>query len=1196
MLQREAYRGQRSRWLDLAGCVLVLAYALPLLAPPATSTAAVGTGFFARLFPGVPAWWVVTRLACLALGVTFLARGAARPAFTTTRRDASGLSDVSGISSRAAQAVALLIAGVHALSSFWVAQFSTAGQTAYFLALALPAVVLAAGGRAHARAGRSHLDATAWMVVGLATAWMLLRLTDAWHSPRAADAVDMWRTFGYLARFTQSGGNFLTDSMDPELPGITAVPLFFQGLSLLRALEITPTLAWVQVAHALWLALCALGVAALAGVLLGATTAPIAAAVFLWAPFTLIGPLNPSTVFFGPLLTAALALLALAFHRRRSLAAVAAFGAVAGVAITYPALVPVTLLAGLVVAWSWRGGRDVPPLIAAIAALSFLAACVPALPTADEVRAMWTTYAIPSGQIAVLQDVLFGQIPSVRGATTALGGTRPSVLDVPIATLLSPVAVARTPVRLWGDVLFDPLGGALCALGVAVSIRNARRDPTCALLLVALTAALLPGLISSYDQPSLLRVFALPVPVAVLAALGFSTLAASVLRESSRLAIAAVTGAIAVGGTYVFDVVNPNILRSSAFGLAIRSLRFDDLGRTAVVTATDENPKYLYLDTIASEVPVRPIPVLSADESDAIMAGARPAPDLLLWTPAVEETGRISFRVCQHWKAAALYAITDRTGATRLNAARPLGHGWIPALPRAQWTVESCTPGSSPDTANAAPVKPTLVKPDEVVPFDLKGRDFTGADLSGRDLRSERLAGAILRGAKLAGANLAGADLRFAVLAEADLTSANLGGARLGKADLSGAVLRNANAHGADLVEATLANADLSDADFATAALGGADLRGARFARTKLDGAKLIGAKLSKADLSGAQVATANFRGAALYDVNLQGLDLQAGDLSDADLHGARLARADLSGLILRNVSFEGADLSEARLARADLGGAKLAGAKLAGADLTRERLAGAELVRADLSRAVLREAELSGADLSGAKLPAADLTGATLTGAKLDGLTLSDATLTGVTLTAVKMPNAKLSGTNLAGADLRDCDLRNADLSKADLQRAMLGGCDLTGAVFTEAKLAAVDLRGAVLDEADLSGADLANADLGGQRLRKAKLASAKLTAANLAQADLAGADLSGANASQATLAGANLTNANLRRADLNGAMISGADATNADLRGANLDRAYLIGVTWSHTQCPDETMSNDHDETCCEHHAGAAPAACSR
>jgi hypothetical protein len=86
----------------------------------------------------------------------------------------------------------------------------------------------------------------------------------------------MWRTFGYLTRFSQSGGNFLTDSMDPELPGVTAVPLFFQGLPLLHLLGMTPTLEWVQVAHAFWLALTALGVAVVARALFGAASAPVA--------------------------------------------------------------------------------------------------------------------------------------------------------------------------------------------------------------------------------------------------------------------------------------------------------------------------------------------------------------------------------------------------------------------------------------------------------------------------------------------------------------------------------------------------------------------------------------------------------------------------------------------------------------------------------------------------------------------------------------------------------------------------------------------------------------------------------------------------------------------------------------------------------------------------------------------------------
>jgi hypothetical protein len=443
---------------------------------------------------------------------------------------------------------------------------------------------------------------------------------------------------------------------------------------------------------------------------------------------------------------------------------------------------------------------------------------------------------------------------------------------------------------LWGDVLFDPLGCALCALGIAVCLRDARRDRTCAILLAALAAALVPGFISSYDQPSLLRVFALPVPASLLAALGFTALTARVPGERSRLAIAAAAATL-VGGTFLFDVVNPRILQSSAVGLTVRSLSSDDLGRTTVLTAKDENPPYLFLDTIAAQVPPRPITVLDLARTEALFARSEPPgpeEELLVWTPAVEEAARMTYRVCQRWRSAAVYTLADRSGLTHVLVARPQGHGWIPRLARDQWTVAACgtdNAAGSPVVADARPPSARDVLAPEgsapgAPPRNLRGTDLTGADLRGADLQRKQLAGALMRNAKLEGANLAGADLRGAILDGADLSAANLGGAELTNADLTGASLRKAKVVGADLNGAILKNADLTDADLSGSRLAGADLTGAHLAGTNFSGAQLVETKLPGSDLSHASMGGANMRGAVLAGADLSGLDLSKGIFS----------------------------------------------------------------------------------------------------------------------------------------------------------------------------------------------------------------------------------------------------------------------------------------------------------------------------
>lgn len=79
------------------------------------------------------------------------------------------------------------------------------------------------------------------------------------------------------------------------------------------------------------------------------------------------------------------------------------------------------------------------------------------------------------------------------------------------------------------------------------------------------------------------------------------------------------------------------------------------------------------------------------------------------------------------------------------------------------------------------------------------------------------------------------------------------------------------------------------------------------------------------------------------------------------------------------------------------------------------------------------------------------------------------------------------------------------------------------------------------------------------------------------------------------ANLDGANLSGANLNRANLSGARLSGANLTRANLTSANLTDARLDyaltalanfnRVTWSNTQCPDTTNSNDNNGTCIGH-----------
>ena len=157
---------------------------------------------------------------------------------------------------------------------------------------------------------------------------------------------------------------------------------------------------------------------------------------------------------------------------------------------------------------------------------------------------------------------------------------------IPAGAVLSPFAIARSPLRLWGDVLFEPWSAGLSAVGLAICARHAVRNRVALALLAFVTAALLPGFVSSYDRPSLLRILGAPTALALMSAVGFvgalTTLHPVAVR---RWAMMITTLAIAVSGTVLFDVVNPRILAASSIGLLVRAVDASELDGVALLTA-----------------------------------------------------------------------------------------------------------------------------------------------------------------------------------------------------------------------------------------------------------------------------------------------------------------------------------------------------------------------------------------------------------------------------------------------------------------------------------------------------------------------------------------------------------------------------------------------------------------------------------
>lgn len=641
----------------------------------------------ARMFPHVPAWWMAARLIALLVGATLVAAATKRSGLP---RPPSLAPDAEGAALQPRFAIAaLMAAAVHVGCLPWIARLPPLGQLLYVVWLAVPGGLLALGaGRRRRPAGEAGSRWLIGAVLALIVGWAITRLWVAWHSPRAANVVDMWRTFAALVRMTTGHENLLSSSIDPEIPGVNSTPLFFQGLPLLQMLSHAPGLTWVQVANTVWMAVAAAAVAALVGMLLGPSPAVIASAAFLFSPFSLLAQLNPTPVVIGPLGAALLGALLVAVLRSSSPAALALLGGVAGLTATWPALIPVTALALGVTAWRvWRGPRM--PLIVIVTALaSFVAMLVPSIPSRAAVHQMVKLYAAPHGHAPTLELAVLGQIPSLPGAARGWALGAPRALDVPLAAVLAPFAVSRIALRLCGDTLFDPVGAALSAIGIAVCVRYARRDRPALLLLAFTAAALVPGFISSTDTPSLLRVFGAPVPLAVLAAIGGIAIEDQIASPPrQRWTLLGMVLAICAGGLLIFDTVNPRILPDSSPGLIARSLGARPPERVAVLQAAGEDAPWLYVEDMMRYVPRQPVPVVNVERLPRGGADY----DVLLWSAAVEETAGLRRRVCTLWPEATLYDILDQSGLSYAHAAARSGSGWVPAVGRAQWTASDCT-------------------------------------------------------------------------------------------------------------------------------------------------------------------------------------------------------------------------------------------------------------------------------------------------------------------------------------------------------------------------------------------------------------------------------------------------------------------------------------------------------------------------
>lgn len=174
-------RAPRGRARLVAAGVLIALYALPLFWPPGPCLPlpAPDDGTMARLFPGVPALWVVGRLAALALAAALLS-----DVPVSAWRDPFRRATASDRAPRTAfRLAALAVAIAQALAAPWAARLGSAGQTAYVAMLFAPAALLALE-----RAGTRSALTPRTRRGALATAAVIL----VWTAARLVSDVGAW--------------------------------------------------------------------------------------------------------------------------------------------------------------------------------------------------------------------------------------------------------------------------------------------------------------------------------------------------------------------------------------------------------------------------------------------------------------------------------------------------------------------------------------------------------------------------------------------------------------------------------------------------------------------------------------------------------------------------------------------------------------------------------------------------------------------------------------------------------------------------------------------------------------------------------------------------------------------------------------------------------------------------------------------
>lgn len=675
-----------------AGVALVAGNALLTLMPPPAVLLLpphLDASLLDRLFPGVPGTWVAARLAIVAALVVL---GVVLERKVPSRHSGNAACDRPWAAGARAQQVALAAAALQVVVAPWVSVLSRGGQLVYIAWLAVPALALALLDRDRARPSLRAGLRIEWLAVGgLVLTWVLLRVPNLWHAPLIATPADSTMPFEGAQLVLDPAFDLLTGQ---QRPGFTSLLTVLQGPILMgmTAAELTPR--FLQTFQVFWTLVCAVLIAWLAATLFGRRLAPVAAATYLFAPLTAATTLLLGGIFIGTLFPALLLISLVRSARDHRPWALVAFGTLVGVSTTHPSLPLLALVACVALAWSLR--RNPPPFaLMATAVLTLLAAALPGVPSFATLTLMTESYSRSSQMWAGIEAAGFGLVPTAA-AEFQIGLGDPGRWDLVLGTLLSPWATPRTAFRLWGDVMFEPIAAGFFAIGVGAALVRLRQARIATWLLLLFVASAIPGFISSYDRPSLVRPVCMLIIFALLAALGYGRIAVSLQR--GRWSALVCSLAILGSGSWLFDVVQPRILARSSVSIAIAAIDEADECRPATFLRPAHGDVQ-QVEFFATRVPRCPSDSAPVEPPDSRWLAGLDRPGVLFWSPGLEEQSAVAQRICAVHPDARLWTIRDPAGLGRVFAATKPATRWSP--PR-RAAPASCSDGLETDATRAA--------------------------------------------------------------------------------------------------------------------------------------------------------------------------------------------------------------------------------------------------------------------------------------------------------------------------------------------------------------------------------------------------------------------------------------------------------------------------------------------------------------